>query len=125
MAGSPAAGGSTAAAAAAAAARSRVLINGSPSSLRVLRALAPLLVDVNGQHASLALRDSNQQLQLLDRIAGVYAVGYTQRTAAGQVQNHVVWRWKKCPGSVWCAFSVFELCMQCCCLCWVCTLQHA
>lgn len=50
--------------------RSRVLINGVASSLRVLRALGALLADVNGQHASLALRDAATQLQLLDRIAG-------------------------------------------------------
>jgi DNA repair ATPase RecN len=47
-----------------------VLINGVASSLRVLRALGALLADVNGQHASLALRDSATQLQLLDSIAG-------------------------------------------------------
>jgi DNA repair protein RecN (Recombination protein N) len=58
------------AAAGALATRSRVLINGAASSLRVLRALGALLADVNGQHASLALRDSATQLQLLDRIAG-------------------------------------------------------
>lgn len=51
--------------------RSRVLINNCPSSLRVLRVLGTLLVDVNAQHASLALREGQQQLQLLDRIAGV------------------------------------------------------
>ncbi|WIA31265.1 hypothetical protein OEZ86_001261 [Tetradesmus obliquus] len=53
--------------------RSRVLINGVASSLRVLRALGALLADVNGQHASLALRDAATQLQLLDRIAGTTA----------------------------------------------------
>jgi DNA repair ATPase RecN len=58
------------AAAGALATRSRVLINGVASSLRVLRALGALLADVNGQHASLALRDSATQLQLLDRITG-------------------------------------------------------
>jgi DNA repair ATPase RecN len=50
--------------------RSRVVINGVPSSLRVLRALSGLLMDINGQHAALALRDGQQQLQLLDKIAG-------------------------------------------------------
>jgi hypothetical protein len=59
-----------AAAGAPSATRSRVLINGVASSLRVLRALGALLADVNGQHASLALKDSAMQLQLLDRIAG-------------------------------------------------------
>eukprot|EP00878_Enallax_costatus_P026377 GHUV01028308.1.p1 GENE.GHUV01028308.1~~GHUV01028308.1.p1 ORF type:complete len:260 (+),score=73.62 GHUV01028308.1:1044-1823(+) len=50
--------------------RSRVLINGCSSSLRVLRVLGSLLVDVNAQHASVALREGRQQLQLLDTIAG-------------------------------------------------------
>eukprot|EP00775_Hariotina_reticulata_P006626 gene6627-6854_t len=55
--------------------RSRVEINGVASSLRVLRALSALLLDMNGQHASQALRDSQQQLQLLDKIAGVSGGG--------------------------------------------------
>jgi hypothetical protein len=50
--------------------RSRVLINGVPTSLRVVRSVSDVLVDMNGQAASLALRDTNQQLLLLDRIAG-------------------------------------------------------
>jgi DNA repair ATPase RecN len=48
-----------------------VLINGAPSSLRVLRGLAELLVDVNGQGAAGALREAAQQSALLDRVAGV------------------------------------------------------
>lgn len=47
-----------------------MLVNGVSTSLRVVRSLADVLVDVNGQAASLALRDTNQQLLLLDRIAG-------------------------------------------------------
>ena len=41
---------------------SRCLLNGSPTSLRVLREVGRLLVDVNGQHAALSLRDSNTQV---------------------------------------------------------------
>ena len=55
--------------------RSRVLVNGAPSSLRVLRQLGELLVDVNGQHAALGLRDAPTQLALLDRVAGADACG--------------------------------------------------
>jgi DNA repair ATPase RecN len=47
-------------------------VNGVPTSLRVVRSIADVLVDVNGQAASLALRDTQQQLLLLDRIAGVF-----------------------------------------------------
>lgn len=50
--------------------RSRTLINGVATSLRVVRSIADVLVDVNGQAASQALRDTAQQLVLLDRIAG-------------------------------------------------------
>ncbi|GIL53523.1 hypothetical protein Vafri_9112 [Volvox africanus] len=50
--------------------RSRVFLNGSPSSLRILREVGALLVDTNGQHSSMSLRDASTQLDLLDRIAG-------------------------------------------------------
>jgi hypothetical protein len=50
--------------------RSRVWINDSPTSLRVLKLLGALLVDANGQHSALALKDTSKQLQLLDRLAG-------------------------------------------------------
>eukprot|EP00887_Chlorella_sp_A99_P005825 scaffold1.g5825.t1 len=54
--------------------RSRCSVNGSPTSLRVLREVGRLLVDINGQHAALSLRDGSTQLVLLDRIAGTTAV---------------------------------------------------
>ncbi|KXZ53683.1 hypothetical protein GPECTOR_6g600 [Gonium pectorale] len=50
--------------------RSRVSLNGSASSLRVLRELGALLVDTNGQHSATSLREPDTQLELLDRIAG-------------------------------------------------------
>ncbi|GFR51418.1 hypothetical protein Agub_g13706 [Astrephomene gubernaculifera] len=50
--------------------RSRVFLNGCPTSLRVLRELGAALVDANGQHASAGLREPDLQLALLDRIAG-------------------------------------------------------
>jgi hypothetical protein len=40
------------------------------TSLRVLRALGAALVDTNGQHAAIGLKDADTQLALLDRIAG-------------------------------------------------------
>jgi DNA repair ATPase RecN len=60
------------------------LINGTPTSLRVVRSVADKLVDVNGQAASLALRDTQQQLLLLDRLAGV--TGLRQQLAAAVSQ---------------------------------------
>lgn len=46
--------------------------------------MADKLVDVNGQAASLALRDTQQQLLLLDRLAGV--TGLRQQLAAAVSQ---------------------------------------
>lgn len=50
--------------------RSRCFINGCPVTLRALRVLNGLLVDMNGQHSSLALADPSTQMGLLDRVAG-------------------------------------------------------
>lgn len=43
--------------------RSRCSLNGTPTSLRVLREVGRLLVDVNGQHAALSLRDGATQVR--------------------------------------------------------------
>ncbi|KAL0049069.1 hypothetical protein WJX82_005500 [Trebouxia sp. C0006] len=51
--------------------RSRCYVNGTATSLRVLRELRAALVDVNGQHAALSIRDSVTQIAMLDRIAGI------------------------------------------------------
>ncbi|KAL4443668.1 hypothetical protein ABPG75_011405 [Micractinium tetrahymenae] len=53
--------------------RSRAFVNGSPTSVRVLREVGQLLVDVNGQHAALSLKDGATRLRLLDRLAGTTA----------------------------------------------------
>lgn len=53
--------------------RSKCFVNGSPSSVRVLREVGQLLVDVNGQHAALSLKDGATRLRLLDRLAGTTA----------------------------------------------------
>lgn len=45
-------------------------MNGIVTSVRVLREVGNLLVDVNGQNSSQALKESGMQLNLLDRIAG-------------------------------------------------------
>lgn len=39
-----------------------MFLNGAASSLRVLRELGQLLVDSNGQHSTLALRDPETQV---------------------------------------------------------------
>lgn len=51
--------------------RSRCSLNGIATSLRVLREIGRALVDVNGQHAALSIKDGGTQLELLDRLAGL------------------------------------------------------
>ena len=51
--------------------RSKCSLNGAATSLRVLRELGRALVDVNGQHAAISLKDSTSQLALLDKVAGL------------------------------------------------------
>ncbi|GIL84863.1 hypothetical protein Vretifemale_13442 [Volvox reticuliferus] len=66
--------------------RSRVFLNGSPTSLRVLREVGALLVDTNGQHSSMSLRDSATQLDLLDRIAGTSLLADTYGAALARLR---------------------------------------
>lgn len=50
--------------------RSRAWINGRPVSAQQLKALAPMLVAIHGQHAHQALLKPGHQLAILDRYAG-------------------------------------------------------
>ncbi|GIX36177.1 MAG: DNA repair protein RecN [Lysobacteraceae bacterium] len=49
---------------------SRAWINGSPATVAQLAALAPMLVEIHGQHEHQALLDRQQQLRLLDGFGG-------------------------------------------------------
>ncbi len=51
--------------------RNRVFINSQPSTVSALRAIAPDLVDIHGQHEQQILLDTGRQLALIDRAAGV------------------------------------------------------
>ena len=51
--------------------RNRVFINSQPSTVSALRAIAPDLVDIHGQHEQQTLLDTGRQLALIDRAAGV------------------------------------------------------
>lgn len=53
--------------------RSRAWVNGSPTTVATLRALAPCLVDLHGQHQSLELLERTTQRELLDGFAGTTA----------------------------------------------------
>ncbi len=50
--------------------KSRVYINGSPSTLSLLSGLTRLLVDIHGQHEHQSLLDEDTHIQLLDAYAG-------------------------------------------------------
>ncbi|HET9217634.1 MAG TPA: DNA repair protein RecN [Terriglobia bacterium] len=51
--------------------RNRVFINNQPSTVSALKDLAPLLLDIHGQHDQQSLFDSGNQLDLVDAFAGV------------------------------------------------------
>ena len=50
--------------------RNRVYINNQPSTVSALRELAPLLMDIHGQHEQQTLLDHASQLVLIDAFAG-------------------------------------------------------
>ena len=50
--------------------RSRCFVNGDPVSVRVLKALAEVFFDINGQYAVTQLGNKQQQMALIDRITG-------------------------------------------------------
>src|SRR6266571_6884514 len=49
--------------------RNRVYINNQPSTVSALRELAPLLLDIHGQHDQQTLLDNSRQLALIDAYA--------------------------------------------------------
>ena len=51
--------------------RNRVFINNQPSTVSALRELAPLVLDIHGQHDQQTLLDSSSQLDLVDAFANV------------------------------------------------------
>lgn len=66
--------------------RSKCSLNGAATSLRVLRELGRALVDVNGQHAAISMKDSSTQLALLDRVAGLSGIAATLDAAWKELQ---------------------------------------
>jgi DNA repair protein RecN (Recombination protein N) len=60
--------------------RNRVYINNQPSTVSVLRELAPCLLDIHGQHEQQTLLDSASQLSLIDTFADSMSL-------AGKVRN--------------------------------------
>src|SRR4029079_4789218 len=54
--------------------RNRVYVNNQPTTVSVLRELAPLLLDIHGQHEQQTLIDHSSQLALIDEFAGLTAL---------------------------------------------------
>src|SRR5947209_8063936 len=61
--------------------RNRVYINNQPSTVSALRELAPLLLDIHGQHEQQTLLDNSSQLALIDEFADSTAL-------ASKVRGH-------------------------------------
>jgi DNA repair protein RecN (Recombination protein N) len=61
--------------------RSRAWVNGSPTTITVLREIASLLVDLHGQHQTLDLAEGSVQRDLLDAYAGAVAEAALVREA--------------------------------------------
>src|SRR4030095_11335184 len=61
--------------------RNRVYVNNQPSTVSALRELAPLLLDIHGQHEQQTLLDHSSQLALID----AYAESTTLAVKAGQL----------------------------------------
>src|SRR5690606_22521654 len=61
--------------------RSRAWVNGSPTTLTVIRSIAQELVDLHGQHQTIELAESVVQRDLLDGYAGALEVRNSVRDA--------------------------------------------
>src|SRR5213594_787285 len=73
--------------------RNRVYINHQPSTVSALRELAPLLMDIHGQHEQQTLLDNSSQLALIDEFADSTALASKIRghfTDAQQAEAELV-----------------------------------
>jgi DNA repair protein RecN (Recombination protein N) len=72
--------------------RNRVYINNQPSTVAALREIAPLLLDIHGQHEQQTLLDAASQLALIDAFAQTTAAVDKVRTLfaeSQQIQNEL------------------------------------
>src|SRR5262245_3976089 len=69
--------------------RNRVYVNNQPTTVSVLRELAPLLLDIHGQHEQQTLLDHSNQLVFIDEFASLTALASRVRdlfVSAGQAE---------------------------------------
>ena len=72
--------------------RNRVYINNQPSTVAALREVAPVLLDIHGQHEQQTLLDAGSQLVLIDAFAQTTAAAEKVRTLfaeSQQIQNEL------------------------------------
>ncbi len=67
-------------------ARNRVYINNQPTTVSALRELAPLLLDIHGQHEQQTLLDNSRQLALIDAFADCTELAARVRDVFGDIQ---------------------------------------
>jgi DNA repair protein RecN (Recombination protein N) len=67
-------------------ARNRVYINNQPTTVSALRELAPLLLDIHGQHEQQTLLDNSSQLALIDAFADCSELAARVRDVFGDIQ---------------------------------------
>src|SRR5215467_9575956 len=68
-------------------ARNQVYINNQPTTVSALRELAPLLLDIHGQHEQQTLLDHSSQLDLIDAFTDTVNLASEVRTLFTAVQT--------------------------------------
>ncbi len=67
--------------------RNRVYVNNQPGTVTALRELAPLLIDIHGQHEQQTLLDVSHQLELIDVYAEAKTIGQKVREVYSAMQQ--------------------------------------
>lgn len=67
--------------------RNRVYINNQPSTVSALKELAPLLLDIHGQHEQQTLLDNARQLDLIDAFSGSTMLASKLQTVYTAIQT--------------------------------------
>jgi DNA repair protein RecN (Recombination protein N) len=67
--------------------RNRVYINNQPTTVTVLKELAPALLDIHGQHEQQTLLDTGNQLNLIDAFANATELAAKVRDLDAQIQT--------------------------------------
>ena len=85
--GAPSASTSSTGPTSASAVRSKTFINGSATSLKVLKDLGSILLDANVQNSASELKDPETQLELLDKVAGTSTLATQIKTLVAECKR--------------------------------------